>query len=497
VKRDGLLAIMVTAIATLGGGWHGLPAPAAAQGLVAAVLPSSRSVQVGTPATAFATVINSGAAEATGCTVAVGTIIPVSFAYYTTSAATNAITSGPNPAVTIGPGAAQSFLLVFTPAQQFGPVDVPLQFDCANTAPAPITSGLNTILLSAATVPVPDIVALAATLSNDGIVTLNSLGAFAVATVNVGAGETITASAVGATPSLPVSFTICRTDPATGQCLEPPTPTVTTPIGPNETHTFSVFVHGIAYVPFLPAVNRATLRFRDGFGITRGSTSVAVRSGSLAGSWRVTIRGTAVLDGASLPLVPATFEGAVGQHGNALSGTLLLDSVDDILVGLPPSCSLSCPGPGTCVVTCPELLSCTFTCTPATARCAEPLNLAGTADGVVAFGLQGSSVIEGSCAGAAGSGTLMVQDALAITLSGSPVTLTGTHAGRDDRACGGTGVFSGAVLCPSFSFSGTYDQAILTPAGFAAAAESAVAPGQPFGALWEVIARALERLVAP
>ena len=73
------------------------------------------------------------------------------------------------------------------------------------------------------------------------------------------------------------------------------------------------------------------------------------------------------LDGASLPLVPVTFEGAVGQHGNALSGTLLLDSVDDILVGLPSSCSLSCPGPGTCDVTCPGLLSCTFTCTPATA----------------------------------------------------------------------------------------------------------------------------------
>jgi hypothetical protein len=491
------IAAVVAAIAMLGGWPCTTPAPAAAQELVAAVLPSSRSVQVGTAATVFATIINTGTTEATGCSVAVGTVIPASFAYYTTSAATNAVTSGPNPAVTIGPGTPQSFLLVFTPAEPFGPVDVQLRFDCANTAPAPVTSGLNTVLLSASTAPVPDIVALAATLSNDGVVTLNSLGAFAVATVNIGAGGTITASAVGAGPSLPVTFTICRTDPGTGQCLQAPTPTVTTSIDPNETPTFSVFLNAIAYVPFLPAVNRVALRFRDAGGITRGSTSVAVKSGSLAGSWRVTVRGTAQVDGGgSLPLVPATFEGAVAQHGNALSGTLLLDNVDDILAGLPPSCSVSCSVPGTCFLSCPGLLSCTFTCTPATTRCAEPLDLAGTVNGVLAFGLQGGAVLEGSCVGSGGSGTLVVQDTMAITLSGSPITLTGAHAGRDDRSCAGTGVFSG-MPCLSFSFSGTYDQAILTPASVPAAAEGARRSGPPSGALWGAVGRALGRLALP
>jgi hypothetical protein len=343
---------------------------------------------------------------------------------------------------------------------------------------------------------VPDIVALAATLTNDGVVTLNSLGAFAVATVNVGAGGTITASAVAAAP-LPVSLTICRTDPGSGQCLQPAAPTVTVVIGPGETPTFSVFVKASAYVPFLPGVNRVTLRFRDAGGTTRGSTGVALRSGSLSGSWSVTVRGTAQLDGGgSLPLVPFTLEGAVVQHGHDLSGTLLLDNIDDVIGGL-PGCSVSCPVPGSCTLSCSGLLSCTFACTPATARCAEPLDLTGTVDGVLAVNLQGGAVVQGSCSGSAGSGTLSVHDTLAIALSGSPVTLAGTHTGRDERSCAGTGVFAGAMTCPSFSFSGPYNQSILTPSSIAAAAVDPGSPGLPAASLWEVIRRALDRLAVP
>src|SRR5262245_54541060 len=78
------------------------------------------------------------------------------------------------------------------------PTDLPLNFDCANTDPAPIIPGLNTLLLSASPTPTPDIMALVATPSGDGIVNIsgaNGVGAFAVATANVGAGDAFTVSA--------------------------------------------------------------------------------------------------------------------------------------------------------------------------------------------------------------------------------------------------------------------------------------------------------------
>jgi len=49
-------------------------------------------------------------------------------------------------------------------------------------------------------------------------------------------------------------------------------------IGVGGTPTFGVFVTGGGIVAFNPAVNRVFVRFKDGGGITRGTTSVAVRT---------------------------------------------------------------------------------------------------------------------------------------------------------------------------------------------------------------------------
>jgi hypothetical protein len=249
--------------------------------LVAAVLPGSRSVQVNTAATAFATIINTGQTLALSCSIALASNVLALFSYQTTDPATNQVTGLPNAPVNIPAGVAQSFVLAVTPTTQIAPTELQFDFACANTDPAAINVGLNTLLLSASNTPVPDIVALAATLSNDGIVNIagaNGTGVFAVATVNVGSSGNITASADTGSATLPVNISLCETNPTTGQCISPIGPTVTTTITAGATPTFGIFVQGSGNVPFDPAGNRIFVRFKDGAAVTRGSTSVAVRT---------------------------------------------------------------------------------------------------------------------------------------------------------------------------------------------------------------------------
>ena len=247
---------------------------------VASVLPSSRSVQVGNVATAFATMINPGSTIATDCGITPLTSVQANYAYQTTDANNELIGTVDTP-VDIAAGGNQSYVFAFTPTASFSPVDVQLSFDCTNTDPAAVTVGLNTLLLVADSGPVPDIVALGATPTGDGIVNLSSTGVFAVATVNVGSPGTITVSADTGSASLPLSITLCGTNPATGACINPTVPTlgpVTTSIAGNATPTFAFFVTGTDTVPFDPANNRIFVRFKDASGVTRGSTSVAVRT---------------------------------------------------------------------------------------------------------------------------------------------------------------------------------------------------------------------------
>jgi hypothetical protein len=245
------------------------------------VLPSSRSVQVGKAATAFATIINAGTTVASSCAIVPVTMVPASFAFQTTNPATNALTGNVNTPVDIAAGALQSFVFAFTPTAPFNPTDVVLGFTSTNTDPAATISGVNTLLLSASATPVPDIVALAATASNDGILHIagtTGSNAFAVATVNVGASGQITATANTGAATLPLAISICQTNASTGQCLGTPGSSVTTTIGANATPTFGIFATASGAVPFLPATNRIFVQFSDATGVVRGSTSVAVET---------------------------------------------------------------------------------------------------------------------------------------------------------------------------------------------------------------------------
>src|SRR5262245_37980293 len=104
--------------------------------LFAAVLPTSRSVLVGTPATAFATIINTGTSTATGCQISPGTTLPASFAFQTTDPTTNAVTGTVNTPADIPAHKAQTFVFAFTPTAAIAPTEVRLNFVCANATAA-------------------------------------------------------------------------------------------------------------------------------------------------------------------------------------------------------------------------------------------------------------------------------------------------------------------------------------------------------------------------
>ncbi len=249
--------------------------------LAAAVLPSSRSVGIGAPATAFATLINGSASNATGCALAPITALPAGFSYQTTAAGTNALTGSPNTPVTIPAGGVQTFLFSITPGQEIDPIDAQIEFGCSGVAPASVLPGIDTLLVSGSSTPVADLVALAATPTSDGIVDLpgtSGANAFAVATVNLGAGGTITATPSTGAASLPIALSICQTVPSTGQCQAPAAANVTASIASDATPTFAIFVGGAGTVPFDPAGNRIAVQFIDASGNIRGSTSVAVRT---------------------------------------------------------------------------------------------------------------------------------------------------------------------------------------------------------------------------
>jgi hypothetical protein len=248
--------------------------------LVAAVLPESRSVQVGATATVFATIINAGPGDAEACEIVPQTRLPASFLYQTTDPSTNALTGTVNTPTDIAQGGSQSFVIAFTPTAAFPPTNVAIDFFCSNVSSARIFSGINTLELSASATAVPDIVALAAS-GDPGYVDISSAtstGVFAVATINLGADATSTAAASTGSATLPVTLTVCQTNPTSGACLAAPTTSVTTDIQPSLTPTFGVFLTGSGTVADMPGTNRVFVTFTDGSGALRGETSVAVRT---------------------------------------------------------------------------------------------------------------------------------------------------------------------------------------------------------------------------
>lgn len=250
--------------------------------LAAAVLPGARSVPAGGPATVFATMLNGGAAMLGNCAIGLDASAPtaLTMSYQTTNPASNAPTGTPNTPVTLAAGSAQSFVLSFQSGSALADPGQPMTYTCAGAAPAPITSGVNTVDLLFSSSPTQDVIALAATAPQPGVVTVpfseGGGAAFAIATYNAGIAGTLTVSADTGTASLPVSLVLCPTDPQTARCLQAPAASFQQSFAAGAASTFSIFVGASGAIPFSPGTSRVFVRFTDAIGVTHGSTSVAV-----------------------------------------------------------------------------------------------------------------------------------------------------------------------------------------------------------------------------
>ncbi len=253
-------------------------------GLFSAILPSTRSVQIGQTATAFGILINSTDA-ATKCYLQQpnpGMLGEISFRA-TTPANTIDTAFGPNEAVDIPAGGARNFVFALTPESELPAIDLTIVFDCENKQPAPLTPGVNTFTLTATPTAGPDLIAIGLSPSGDGIVNVpgnTGTGFFAASAVNIGAAGAITANVDTGHFPIPISaqVTLCETNPANGQCLSPPAATTTRTFATNDIGTYTIFVQGTGNIPFNPGVHRLYLRLKDANGLERGATSVAVRT---------------------------------------------------------------------------------------------------------------------------------------------------------------------------------------------------------------------------
>jgi hypothetical protein len=255
--------------------------------IVAAVLPLSRSVQVGgTPATAFAAIINPGSTTAVNCAPAPPASPPAglgTFTYQTTTAA-NALTGMPNTPANIAPGAIQNYVFGFSPTAAIPETSLAMRFVCDNTAPAPQTPGVNNLFIVADTAPVPDTIALMATVSGDGVVRIpvpSATQLFAIGTSNVGATGTIVVSGDTGGVTLPLTLMVCETTGGS-TCLAPPTPAVTGSYAAGTNRSFAFFAQASGSIPFDPANHRVFARLTQA-GVLRGATSAAVCTAPNAG----------------------------------------------------------------------------------------------------------------------------------------------------------------------------------------------------------------------
>ncbi|MBK8618542.1 MAG: hypothetical protein IPN96_15815 [Anaerolineales bacterium] len=242
--------------------------------LVNSVLPTSRSVQVGSMATIYHTVINPNANAIQNVTLSMANAPAGTFAYQQTNCTSNAVMGPMNPSLDIPSGGMICYVLMFTPSAAFNATDAYIRVESNAVPVSNLYPGINTWLLRAASVAGPDIIAQTTTADLHQMACSGAV-AFAVATSNVGAAASgdITVTANTGSASLPISVSIQETNPGTGAIIGD---NILQGVGAGDNRTVAVFVTFNGCVSFDPAVNRIFIEFRDASNNVVGSTSTAV-----------------------------------------------------------------------------------------------------------------------------------------------------------------------------------------------------------------------------
>ena len=257
--------------------------------LFTSMAPEARTASVGgTSATFFASAINSGTTALANCRPSAGAFPQAQFSYQTVDA-NNQLTGTPNTPVSIAAGDTQGFLVVYAPpaAGWQGVIDARIECDERDSEYVPYLSGTLVIPSSG---QLPDVVAISATPSQDGVIRINRVGGrgvMAVAAVNIGAaGEVVVRPLDAQYMTGMAQFTVCETD-AASQCLADPAAELVVNFAEDQVRTFAVFARGQtgAGIPFYPDFLRVRLQIiHNGTGLTVGSTSAAFTAPDVDGA---------------------------------------------------------------------------------------------------------------------------------------------------------------------------------------------------------------------
>jgi subtilisin family serine protease len=251
----------------------------AANTILSAVLPYARSTNPGRGALTLGQIINVGTTTATDCTLGLPTGFPGTLLHQRLNP-NGSLAGGQFDPASIPSGAAQGWVFQYTPTTTFSATNIPIIFDCANSAPAQVITGVNTFLVSVSPTLPPDLLMYTVTTAvpDDKILRLpgpTGTNIVGMISQNVGSAGTITVSADDNGRGLPLTTLLCQVTPQL-TCAASPSPTVTLSMAANQVATFTLFVTGSGVIAPNAATNRIYIRMKDQTGETRGATALAV-----------------------------------------------------------------------------------------------------------------------------------------------------------------------------------------------------------------------------